>query len=80
LRYPYIETFKDIDEVIQVAIDKNAIIVYTLVEPEIKVISTAFKEKSSTFFFIYALISGSTNVYTIIVYEEKSRRFLFKSC
>ena len=27
LRYPYIETFKDIDEVIQVAIDKNAIIV-----------------------------------------------------
>lgn len=36
LRYPYIETFKDIDEVIQVAIDKNAIIVYTLVEPEIK--------------------------------------------
>ena len=36
MRYPYIETFKDIDEVIQVAIDKNAIIVYTLVEPEIK--------------------------------------------
>ena len=28
MRYPYIETFKDIDEVIQVAIDKNAIIVY----------------------------------------------------
>ncbi|GGG84363.1 kinase/pyrophosphorylase [Staphylococcus pragensis] len=36
LRYPYIETFENIDEVIQVAIDQNAIIVYTLVKPEMK--------------------------------------------
>ncbi|PTE71949.1 kinase/pyrophosphorylase [Staphylococcus devriesei] len=36
LRYPYIESFENIDEVIQVAHDKNAIIVYTLVKPEIK--------------------------------------------
>ncbi|PNZ24545.1 ATP/GTP-binding protein [Staphylococcus petrasii] len=36
LRYPYIETFDNIDEVIQVAIDQDAIIVYTLVKPEMK--------------------------------------------
>ena len=36
LRYPYIETKEDIDEVIQVANDRNAIIVYTLVKPEMK--------------------------------------------
>ena len=32
----YIETKEDIDEVIQVANDRNAIIVYTLVKPEMK--------------------------------------------
>ena len=36
LRYPYIESFEHVDEVIQVARDTNAIIVYTLVKPEIK--------------------------------------------
>ena len=36
LRYPYIESFENVDEVIQVAEDTDAIIVYTLVKPEIK--------------------------------------------
>ncbi|HCZ8890908.1 TPA: kinase/pyrophosphorylase [Staphylococcus aureus] len=36
LRYPYIESFEDVDEVIQVAKDTNAIIVYTLIKPEMK--------------------------------------------
>ena len=36
LRYPYIESFENVDEVIQVAKDTNAIIVYTLIKPEIK--------------------------------------------
>lgn len=36
LRYPYIESFEDLDEVIQVARDTNAIIVYTLIKPEMK--------------------------------------------
>lgn len=36
LRYPYIETINDIDEVIQVANDKQAIVVYTLVKPVMK--------------------------------------------
>lgn len=36
LRYPYIESFENVDEVIQVARDTGAIIVYTLVKPEIK--------------------------------------------
>ncbi|MEJ7448181.1 kinase/pyrophosphorylase, partial [Staphylococcus epidermidis] len=33
---PYIESFENVDEVIQVAEDTDAIIVYTLVKPEIK--------------------------------------------
>ena len=36
LRYPYIESFENIDEVIQVAHDTKAIIVYTLVKPEMR--------------------------------------------
>ena len=37
LRYPYIESFENVDEVIQVAKDTNAIIVYTLIKPKLKV-------------------------------------------
>lgn len=36
LRYPYIESFEHVDEVIQVALDTNGIIVYTLVKPEMR--------------------------------------------
>ncbi|MCU5746382.1 kinase/pyrophosphorylase [Staphylococcus sp. SQ8-PEA] len=35
-RYPYIESFENVDEVVQVAEDTNSIIVYTLVKPEIR--------------------------------------------
>lgn len=35
-RYPYIETLENVDEVIQVAKDTEAIVVYTLVKPEIR--------------------------------------------
>lgn len=35
-RYPYIEALENVDEVIQVAKDTEAIVVYTLVKPEIR--------------------------------------------
>ncbi|WP_251942876.1 pyruvate, water dikinase regulatory protein [Staphylococcus sp. Marseille-Q5304] len=35
-RYPYIDALENVDEVIQVAIDADAIVVYTLVKPEIR--------------------------------------------
>lgn len=35
-RYPYIEALENVDEVIQVARDTEAIVVYTLVKPEIR--------------------------------------------
>lgn len=35
-RYPYIESLENVDEVIQVAKDTEAIVVYTLVKPEIR--------------------------------------------
>ena len=36
LRYPYIEALENVDEVVQVARETDAIIVYTLVKPEIR--------------------------------------------
>ena len=35
-RYPYIEALENVDEVISVAKDTEAIVVYTLVKPEIR--------------------------------------------
>lgn len=35
-RYPYVESFENVDEVVQVAEDTNSIVVYTLVKPEIR--------------------------------------------
>ena len=32
-RYPYVESFENVDEVVQVAEDTNSIVVYTLVKP-----------------------------------------------
>lgn len=36
IRYPYIEALENVDEVIQVALDTQAIVIYTLVKPEIR--------------------------------------------
>ena len=36
IRYPYIEALENVDEVIQVALDTHAIVIYTLVKPEIR--------------------------------------------
>lgn len=45
-RYPYIESLENVDEVIQIAVDNHAVIVYTLVKPEIrKYMEAKIKEK-----------------------------------
>lgn len=62
LRYPYIESFEHVDEVIQVARDTNAIIVYTLVKPEIKKYMLA---KSRRIFIKICRYYGTSNGFVI---------------